>query len=137
MIHTLLHKVFAVGMAFLVLLSTLSVTIEKHFCGDNLVNVSLFSEVEKCSMEAEDMALSRITKKSCCKDTVDVVKGQDELIVKTFDDIDIEQQQFIASFALSYVNLFESLPKQVIPHKEYSPPDLVYDIQVVHETFLI
>lgn len=137
MIQTLLHKGFAVGMAFLVLLSTLSITIEKHFCGDYLVNVSLFSEVEKCTMEAEEIELAKITKKPCCKDIVDVVEGQDELIVKTFDDLDLDQQQFIASFAVSYVNLFESLPKQVIPHKEYSPPKLIYDIQVINETFLI
>ena len=124
-------------MAFLVLLSTLSITIEKHFCGDNLVDVSVFSEVEKCAMESMEVELATITKKSCCKDTVDVVEGQDELIVKTFDDLDFEQQQFVATFAMSYVNLFESLPKLVIPNKEYSPPKLVYDIQVLNETFLI
>ena len=124
MIQTFLHKGFAVSMAILVLLSTLSVTIEKHFCGDYLVNVSLFSEVEKCSMEAQEMESAKITKKPCCKDTIDVVKGQDELIVKTFDDLDLDQQQFIASLVYTYANLFESLPKQVVPHKEYSPPKL-------------
>jgi len=136
-IKVVLHKSFAVSMAFLVLFSTLSVTIEKHFCGDTLVDVALFTEVERCSMEASEMKLTSSSKKPCCKDTVDVIEGQDELIVKTFDDLDIDKLQFITVFAFSYINLFESLPKQVIPHKDYSPPNLVYDIQLVQETFLI
>ncbi len=120
-------------LALLVLFSTVSFTIEKHYCGDVLVDVSVFSEVEKCGMEAMEILL----KKGCCKDEVNVVKGQDELKVSTFDDLDFEQQQFITSFAYSYIDGFESLSKQIIPHKNYSPPNLVYDIQVLDQVFII
>ena len=119
-------------LAVLVLLSTVSFTIEKHFCGDVLVDVSVFVEAEKCAMEAEEMAL----KKTCCKDEIDVFEGQNELIV-SHDDLDFEQLQFVTSFIYTYHNLFESLPKQIIPHKDYSPPNLVLDLQLLNDTFLI
>lgn len=137
MIKQLLHKVFSVSLALIVLCSTVSFTIEKHFCGDKLVNVSVFSEAEKCKMEALEVELEKITKKSCCKDEVNMLKGQDELIVKTLDDLNFEQQLFVATFAYSYINLFEGLPQLVIPHKDYSPPNLIIDRQIINQVFLI
>ncbi|WP_298498056.1 hypothetical protein [uncultured Algibacter sp.] len=120
-------------LALLVLFSTVSFTIEKHYCGDVLVDVSVFSEVEKCGMEAMEI----LQKKTCCKDEINVVKGQDELKVSSFEDLDFNQQQFITAFIYTYFNSFEGLPKQTIPHKDYSPPNLVYDIQVLDQVFII
>lgn len=137
MIKQLLHKLFSVSLALIVLFSTVSFTIEKHFCGDTLVDVSVFTEVNKCKMEALAIDTESIAKKPCCQDEIDIVEGQDELIVKAFDDIDFEQQIFVASFVYSYLNLFEGFPQNVIPNKNYSPPNLVIDIQIVDQVFLI
>ena len=136
-IEQVLHKFFSVSLALLVLCSTVSFTIEKHFCGDKLIDVSVFSESNKCKMEALAMELENITKTPCCKDKIDVVNGQDELIVKTIDDLDFDQQLFVATFTFSYINLFEGLPELVFPHKNYSPPILVTDIHVIDQVFLI
>ena len=119
-------------MALLVMLSTVSFTVEKHYCGGNLVDVAVFSEANKCSGNMEQN-----TMKSCCEDEVEVVKGQDELKFSKFEDLDLIDQSFIASFAFVYTNLFESLPKQIIPFKDYSPPNLVFDILVLDQVFLI
>ena len=124
-------------LAWLVLFSTVSFTIEKHFCGDVLVDVSIFTEVDKCDMEASEIALERITKKPCCKDVIDVIEGQNELKFSSFENLDFEKQQIIASYAYAYISLFEELPKLAIPHKNYSPPDLVTDIQVLDQVFII
>ena len=88
-------------MAILVLFSTVSFTVEKHFCGDVLVDVSVFTEAQKCATEAYEKEIETFTKKSCCKDTVDVFEGQNELIVKTFDDVENNKEVFIASFVLN------------------------------------
>lgn len=133
MIKLFLHKTFSVLLTFLVLFSTVSFTIEKHYCGDVLVDVSVFVEAEKCEMEA----LEILQKKTCCKDEINVIQGQDELKFSSFDDLEFEQQLFLASFIYSYVNLFEGLSQQIVPHKNYSPPNLVRDIQVLNDTFLI
>ncbi|WP_298532985.1 hypothetical protein [uncultured Algibacter sp.] len=127
------YKLFSAVLAILVLFSTVSFTIEKHFCGDVLVDISMFVEAEKCGMEAQELLLG----KSCCKDEIDVIQGQDELNVNSFDDLDFEDHKFIVAFTFTYINGFESLPKETIPHKDYSPPNLVSDIQVLDQVFLI
>lgn len=134
MIKKFLHKSFSITLAILVLLSTLSFTVEKHFCGDTLIDVAVFLEAHKCGMEMNE---ALVVKKHCCKDVIEVVEGQDQLKFSSFDDLEFEQQQFISSFIYSYTNLFESLPNLVIPHKDYSPPNLITDIQVLNDTFLI
>lgn len=126
------YKGFSALMALLVLFSTVSFTIEKHFCGDVLVDVSVFVEAEKCGMEALE-----IRKKTCCKDEIAIVKGQDELKVSVFEDLNFEKQQFVALFTYSFISLFENLSKQIVLHKDYSPPNLVYDIQVLDQVFII
>jgi hypothetical protein len=127
--------VISVSLAFLVLFSTLSLTVEKHYCGTNLVDTSVFSESKKCGgMDASDTIY---VKKPCCKDTIDLVKGQDELHTADFETIDFKLEFTINAYLFTYIQLFESLPKQIIPHKDYSPPNLIKDIQVLDETYLI
>lgn len=133
MIQHALQKIFSFSLALLVLLSTLSFTVKKHYCGETLVDVAVFSEAKTCGMEIDGIK----TAKSCCDDEVAVVEGQNELKLSSFEDLDIAQQQFLIAFAVSYVNGFQPLSKEAIAHKEYSPPDLVYDIQVLDQVFLI
>ena len=132
-IKQVLHKSFSTLLAFLVLFSTVSFTIEKHYCGDTLVDVAVFVEAEKCGMEALEIQ----QKKTCCKDVIEIVEGQDQLKYSSFDDLDFEKLQFLATFTYSYIDLFEGLPNLIIPHKDYSPPNLVADIQLLNDTFLI
>lgn len=134
MIKQVLHKSFSALLGLLVLFSTVSFTVEKHFCGDTLIDVAVFSEAHNCAMGMNDIV---VEKKHCCKDVVEVVEGQDQLKISSFEDLDFEQLQFVASFVYTYHNLFESLPNQIIPHKDYSPPNLVFDLQVLNDTFLI
>jgi hypothetical protein len=131
------HKIFSLSLALLVLFSTVSLTVEKHYCGSVLIDVSIFTEGQKCAMEAFEIEQEAITKKKCCKDVVEIVEGQDELQIKDFNDIETHLQWFVTSFVYSYETLYTSLPKQIIPHKDYSPPNLVYDIQLLDDVFLI
>lgn len=136
MLNEVFHKVTSTIMAVLLLLSTVSFTVEKHFCGDHLVDVAIFSPVEKCDMGMASESETPI-KKSCCKDEVDVVKGQKDLKLNSFDSLDFSQQFFVTSFVYAYNSLFENLPKQIIPHKDYSPPNLITDIQLLDQVFII
>ena len=131
------HKVFSVAMALLVLLSTISFTMEKHFCGDTLIDVAIFSKVNSCGMDMEVVSKISSEKKSCCKDELEIVKGQDQLKKASFEDLYVDQQFFLTTIYYSYINLFEGLPELVIPHKNYSPPNLVADIQVLDQVFII
>ncbi|MUU77990.1 HYC_CC_PP family protein [Winogradskyella endarachnes] len=131
------HKVFAFALSFLILISSLSLSIEKHFCGDTLVDVSIFTEADTCCGGDAKASEVSIVKKSCCKNEVDVIDGLSVITINSFEDLDITQQHILFAFSFSYLSLFEDIPKAIIPHKEYSPPKLIKDIHVLDETFLI
>ncbi|WP_231931257.1 MULTISPECIES: HYC_CC_PP family protein [Bizionia] len=133
MIKTLVYKSFSASMALLVLFSTVSFTVEKHFCGDVLIDAAVFDTAEKCTSDSYELKAAM----DCCKDTIDVIKGQDELSVKTFNDLDFDQQLFLATYTHTYINLFEGLPQLVIPHENYLPPNLISDIQILDQVFII
>lgn len=125
-------------MAFLVLFSTVSFSMDMHFCGDTLVDYSFFDHSADCGMslladEADSCPMSLM---KCCTDQEISQDGQDELAI-SWNSFDLEQQQFIVTLAYSYIDFYTSLPKQTIPFSQYSPPLLTYDRQLVWETFLI
>lgn len=132
-------KISSVLMAFSVLFSTMSFSISEHYCGDNLVDSSLFSEADSCGMEMEKpLAIGdcEIQKSNCCKDVVKLYIGQDNIKTNPLD-LNSSEQILVASFIYSYINLFEGLEENIIPFKEYSPPFLITNIQVINETYLI
>ena len=132
------HKIMSLLMAFVVLFSTLSFTVNMHYCGDTLVETTLFNKAKGCGMEMEKPSTEgcSITKKNCCDDKQLVIDGQDELKLN-FDKLTFEQQQFVASFIYTYINLFEGLEKNVSSYEEYKPPLVVRQIFKIDETYLI
>lgn len=136
--NTIFTKISSLVLAFLILISTFSVTIEKHFCGDFLVDVSYFGDAEKCSDKDETCdSQTVIKKKKCCKDEVQQIEGQDELQKSSEKKIKLEQEQFIIAFVASYNNLFKTLSKQIVPHKNYLPPKLTTNKHVLYEVYII
>ena len=133
------RNITAISLAFLMLVSTMSFTINKHFCGDHLVSTSVILKAATCGMEKLTPTPPKdcsVMKKNCCKDEIQLVKGQDDLKLD-FSELDFQQQIFITSFVISYTNLFEGQATQIIPFKYYSPPLVVKDIQLLDQVFLI
>lgn len=126
-------------MACLVLVTTMSFTIDMHFCGDRLVDVSVFKEAKDCGMAMERPASgceTTLQNKSCCSDLNYLVEGQTD-VTPTFDTFNVEQQLIFTSYFYSYAALFKSVENNNISYKPYSPPYLIRDIQAFHQTFLI
>jgi hypothetical protein len=126
-------------MALLVFVSTFSFAIESHYCGDILVDISWFGEVESCGIDGQHKHTSEendVKKEDCCNNEVLAIDGQEELKI-TLENFNIEQQLFVVSFIYSYINLFEGTDSQIIPFKNYSPPHLIRDVQTLDQTFLI
>ncbi|HET8837446.1 MAG TPA: hypothetical protein VFM82_00450 [Flavobacteriaceae bacterium] len=127
-------------MAFVVMFSTMSFTVDMHYCGKSFVDFSLFAKAENCGMEKAQPVKScenpSMTDKSCCSDQLIVKEGSDDL--KTaFHQLNLEQQTFVATFFCTYINLFEGLDENIVSFKHYSPPFIERDIQKLHETYLI
>lgn len=126
-------------MALVVLFSTLSFTINMHYCGNSLVDSAIFKQAKTCGMEMQkSMSNSEcsITKKDCCNDEQITFEGQDELNI-SLDKLNLTQQLFIGSFVYSYINLFGDLEENIIPFNDYPPPLIVKSIYKIHEVYLI
>lgn len=136
-------QLISVSMAVLMLISTLSVRIEKHYCGEHLVDVAFFTEAENCGMEVSDKGLeasdedSLLIKKSCCKDVVDLHEGQDELSLEKTKEFNSYQKVFRLSFIDAFSGLYSLEPENNIPFDHYSPPGFIRDLQILNEVFLI
>ena len=133
--------IFSFIMAFLVIFSTMSFTVEKHFCGKSLVGHAVFSSVEKCKSEmhtcgAEEMAHMNMKKDACCTNQVEKISGQDELNVSSFS-FDFAPQFLAVSIPFIQIDLIEELPSEIIPYPPYEPPKLVYDLHVLCQVFII
>ncbi len=132
------QKFSSLILALLVLVSTFSFTIEKHFCGELLVDQAVFSKVKDCGMSSHNMdfMMADMISDSCCTNTHLAIDGQDELKI-SFDNLNFNQQVFVAAYTFSFIELFEATPELVIPFKNYSPPLLVTDIHLLDQVFLI
>ena len=132
------HKIMSFAMAFVVLFSTMSFTVNMHYCGDTLVETAIFQKAKGCGMEMQNPSKKgcAITKKNCCKNEQSVVDGQDELQFSV-DTITFEQQVFITSFVYAYTSLFEDFEKNVTTYNIYKPPLVVRQLYKLDETYLI
>lgn len=128
--HSFLHRTFSIALSIVVVFSTLSLTIEQHFCGDFLIDAALFSEVKKCDSEAG-------VKKPCCKDEVQLVDTIDDFALTHFEDLKLNQQYVVVAFCVVNFQVFEASSKASISYKHYKPPNLFKDFQILHDTFLI
>lgn len=127
-------------MAFLVLFSTVSFTIEKHFCGDFLVDISYFGTATGCGDEVDAKTCDKpsvIAKKNCCKDEIEKIQGQDDLQQASYKKLVLEKQPFILAFIASYKSLFCTFQQSIVSHKHYTSPYFNKNIQVLHQVFII
>ncbi len=130
-------KIASIAMAFLLLLSTTSWKVEKHFCMGHLVTIAFFTDADTCGMNmVDDSEKIDATKNDCCDDEVAFIVGQNHLKL-SFDDFNLNAQHFFIAFTETYANLFQPLKLQPTLSEYYPPPILVKDIQLLDQVFLI
>jgi hypothetical protein len=129
------HKILATVMAFVVLFSTMSFTVDMHFCGDTLVATSMFQKATGCGMEMEKPAAEGCTfvKSNCCKDKQMIIDGQDEMQL-SIATLSFEHQVFITSFIYTYVHLFEDADTAVTSYQAYQEPLVSRQLYKLAET---
>ena len=133
-----LHKLFSITMALLLLLSTISWTVEKHLCMGRVLDIALFNAAKDCGMDAGLALLDDSSQliKHCCDDESFTMQGQDDLNHDIFN-LDFSQQVFLISFTTSYLNLFQESTDKEIVFDSYPPPILAEDLNILHQVFLI
>lgn len=131
--NKILKNISVCFLSLLVLMASTSFTIDKHYCGETLVDVSYFGAADNCGME--DIKSSK-KKKKCCKNETEVIK------LTAFEkdngfQFSTEEIQFLVFHTYSYIHLFQAVELEKKTYKEHPPPDIAQDIQVLYETFLI
>lgn len=130
-------KLASLCLAIVVLLSTMSFTIDKHYCGKFLVDVAINHQADKCGMERFlEKQKGEYQKPSCCKNEHTVLKGQDQLKKEVQTPVDfpiLQVQNKIAFIDLQFV-LSSTRPTILGNH---DPPDRQINFQILYETYLI
>lgn len=134
-------KIISFFLAALILLSTSSFTVDMHFCCNKLVDMSLIGKAKVCAEKVQKKKeptkqCTTLQEKDCCSNQ-SFVKTGDDTIKKANTQLEAETIIFLNTFFYVYVNLFEGLEKNIVPFKQYRPPLLSKDIQILHETYLI
>jgi len=133
------HKMMSVSMAFLLLASTVSWKVEKHYCLGHLMDLSFFTPAQDCGMALDvkaDHTLNIQEQDSCCANEIIFVEGQTNL-KPSFNDFSLDQQLFLVALTASYFRLFQFEKELPIPDKNYPPPLIVKDLQLLDKVFLI
>lgn len=125
-------------MALLLLLSTISWTVEKHLCMGRVLDIALFHSAEDCGMDAGLALLDDVSQydNHCCDDESFTMQGQDNLN-HDISNLDFSQQVFLYTFTTSYLNLFQDSTDKVVIFDSYPPPILAKDLNILHQVFLI
>lgn len=137
MLKKITIKCLSMLMAILVLVSSTSFAVEQHFCGDNLIDYSVFSEMKKCCATPVAKQKSRLSKEGCCSDKLEVFKGIDLLKFETS-----EKYSNLSNFVLFsdsfHFSLIYSFYRKDAPHFfTYVPPNLVTDVIIDLQVLLI
>ena len=114
----MLKKISHILLAILLLMTTMGMTVSKHYCGDNLKSVSLFSEHQSCC----DIPTG------CCHNESVTVDIQDIFSTSSFH-YNFEQLAVFMPLALQLVgeHLLETIPV-VVFYETPPPPPIIQTV---------
>ncbi len=123
-----MKRIIHFGLSLLLVVSTMGVTINRHYSGGELFSTSLFAEPESCCAAKCD----------CCHEESQVIKVEDDFIGSAFDLIKV----FFFELVKSTLNVeFSTLDEQQISKNistecDKSPPPDKF-IQEFTQSFLL
>lgn len=134
-----LKNITSFFLSLLIVLSSMSFTVNLHLCMGELESVRVISEAPACDMHSKSCHApeqDNASKDDCCEDEQRILHGQDELSkAPAFQE---PQPELVAvlSLLVSYLTAGTELPL-VEATEVYSPPLLPRDIPVLIQSFLI
>lgn len=124
-------------MTIVVLVSTMSMTVNTHYCGNILVDKAVMKPAQKCAMHsAPSQHDNEDENNNCCENQVEVIKGQDQLKLQS-SDFQLPLPIFVEAFIFTFfVNSFIEAFTNTAIHGE-PPPLFLSDFQAFYQVFLI
>lgn len=132
-------------MAFIVLFSSFSFTVSSHYCGDTLIDSSIFSTAEDCKMrvnhnddcDSEEMVVvCNDNNEMHCKNIEKSVEGENHER-EAFSHEKLPDLYFSIALVSFYQNLVLDYEKKAFVHNAYQSPLVKEDITVLFENFRI
>lgn len=146
-----LHRITALTMALLMLLTSTGYSVDVHYCQDKLKGVSLLGVAKSChekqktppchksnkSCQHQFSKLKQLDNDDCCHNETVVIEKSDldatPTQLGTFQDLQLD---FMAAFLAAYI-FKSSVQANYQPNAQHKPPLPDRDIQVLYQTFLI
>ena len=134
--NSLGKNISAFLLSCLVLLSSMSIAIDQHFCGDEVIDVSYFGKANHCGMEevSSNSSIPSLKRDHCCKDEITFFESFLYNTEKSLSLYDLEPNLL---FLHTYFHFYNTPPLKTEYFKDFSPPDISKDIQVLYQTYLI
>ncbi|MDC1465841.1 hypothetical protein N8387_09210 [Polaribacter sp.] len=131
-------KIVSILMAFVVVFTTLSFTVDMHFCGDTLVETAVFQKVKGCGMELEKPSKDDCVVKSnnCCNDKKLTIDGQQELQISV-NAFSFEQPLYVSSILNTSKEFSKVIDKNILLYKGYTLQLVIRQLYKIAETYLI
>jgi hypothetical protein len=131
------RKISAVVLIAVLLLSTTSFSVFKHFCNGNMVTISTEKVESCCESEITIKPINlNFSEQNCCKnETVqkDVLPFDYTKTVK----ITKSETLFLTSFYYNFIESLSVIKTKNNFYKDFSPPKLIFNKQVRFQSFLI
>ncbi len=123
-----MKQVGTISLIVLLLVSTFGITVNKHYCGGHLSDVSLyFSATCGCGDSNMDS--------DCCQTNSDFVQLDEDYTVLTFD-VNLDDE-LIAEIANNYMDLLTESNNAPTKYFQHKPPLIERDIPVLVQSFLL
>ena len=131
------NQILSVLMAIVVLVSTMSMTVSAHYCGNILVDKTIMKPAQKCAMhDAPSQHENEDKHNSCCDDEVEIIKGQDQLKLQS-TDFELPQSIFVQALVYTFF-VFPFLQTDTNPNfYAYPPPLYQADFHALYQVYLI
>lgn len=134
-----ISKISSIVMAIVIVLSTMSYTIDMRYCDGDLLDTAVGTSTDICDSEFHAAAAKNCckVKENCCSIEQIIVEGLDALMSYTYDDLKFEQKYVHVAQYYSYLQPFKVFAKNIVPNYGNSPPRIVSNIQKLHQVYLL
>ncbi|MBT8261830.1 MAG: hypothetical protein KJO05_03345 [Bacteroidia bacterium] len=134
-----MQKIISIFLTILMLASSSGIAYAQHFCGEfeMLSEITLGEKDLSCGMAMELPGCDDETDEHDCCDNEYTKVDTDDTFAKASFEFDPGENFIFAFYSVFVLFQVENYPENPDFYKDYSPPPLERDLQVLYDTFLI
>jgi len=132
------QKILTSGLATIVLLSTFSYSVSKHYCLNRLVDTSFLTKAESCTPvnSAIDDCESFKAVKSCCDNEHILVEGLDNFHFEKYVQLEFDVDYSYSPQIFDFKKIILVAKRKTL-YFSYKPPPFYKSIYQLNESYLI